>query len=111
MLIDRNKYLYETLKQLVLEMLKSVEKSVIEGAQVPISSQSIWQSMALDGQGNSFFQQSIAKPHYLSLIGAMFELIKPFSIYQQTLEAIRADSVWCSHLDKLVGGCYWGSSC
>lgn len=103
MLIERNVYLYETLKQLVIKMLESVEKSVIEGAQVPLSSQSVWQPMALDGQGNSFFQQSIAKPHYLSLIGAMFELIKPFPIYQQTLEAIRADSVWGSHLDKLVG--------
>lgn len=103
MLIERNIYLYETLKQLVIKMLESVEKSVIEGAQVPLSSQSVWQPMALDGQGNSFFQQSIAKPHYLSLIGAMFELIKPFPIYQQTLEAIRADGVWGSHLDKLVG--------
>ena len=103
MLIDRNNLLYETLKQLVVEMLGLVEKAVKEGTQVPYSSQPTWQPMALDGQGNSFIQQSIAKPHYLSLIGAMFDLIKPLPIYQQTSEAIRADSVWGSHLDKLVG--------
>lgn len=103
MLIQRNKFLYDALKQLVTEIFVLAKNSLKEGAQIPNSSPPVWQSIGLHGQGDSFFQQQIARPSYLSLIGSMFVSVKLLPIYQQTLEAIRADSVWGSHLDKLVG--------
>lgn len=103
MLVQRNKFLYETLKQLVTEMLGLAKNSVNGGTQIPNSSHPVWQSIGLHGQGNSFFQHLIEKPSYKSIIGGMFESTRLLPIYSQTIEAIRADSVWGSYLDKLVG--------
>lgn len=101
MLEQRNPELFNALKAFTLEVVEFARISASNGDGVPVMSEFAWKRQ--EGELDVFQRQLTQRAQHWIWIRRSMALIRTWDTYAQAKKLIEEDSIWSSHVDKLVG--------